>query len=420
MSRYIIKGGNALNGTVTVSGAKNAVLPILSAALLCNDGKVTLHNCPDITDVWNTIEILRVFGCEVSFRDGQITVDSTNAEFCSVPCELASRLRSACLFMGASLSRFGRADECLPGGCELGPRPIDMHLRSFMKMGVSVCDTVTGIVCEGAPHGTDIFLRYPSVGATENVILCAALAKGTTTVTNAAREPEIADLCRFINRMGGKISGAGSSTVIIEGVEKLHSADYNIMGDRIEAATFLACALATDGEINVCGIDPQVLTAVTDVLVGAGGSVCRKSDSISVRRGGKFILPPPIVETSPYPGFPTDAQSVVMAMLLKCLGRVQISEKVFSDRMRVTDEFKKMGADITVSDCTATIRGVEHIYGSNLYAGDLRSGAALVVAALSAKGESTVGNIHHINRGYHNFVQKLSALGGDIKVEKEQ
>lgn len=416
MSCYIINGGKQLCGTVALSGAKNAVLPILCATLLCKDGKTVLTNCPDITDVWDTLEILSCYGCDVSFDDGQITVDATSSRFCDIPSALTSRLRSACLFMGASLSVFGKAVVCQPGGCELGARPLDLHLRSFSKMGVSVCETEDCIVCTGVPHGTDIFLRYPSVGATENVILASVLSEGMTTVTNSAREPEIKALADFLNLAGAKISGAGTSTIVIEGVEKLHGVRYNIIGDRIEAATYLALAIATDGEVTVTGIDPSCLTAITDVMIGAGGSVCRKSDSISVRRGGKFILPPPRIETAPYPGFPTDAQSVISAMLLKCYGTVEISERVFSDRLRVCEEFKKMGADITVENNTATIRGVERLYGARLFAGDLRSGAALIVAAFSAHGQSVVNNISHILRGYQDIVYKLTALGGDIKL----
>lgn len=419
MSCYIIGGGKSLCGTVTLSGAKNAVLPILCATLLCKEGKTVLTNCPDITDVWDTLEILSCYGCEVSFVNGQITVDASSSCFCNIPSALTSRLRSACLFMGASLSAFGKSVVCQPGGCELGARPIDMHLRSFSKMGVTVCESDDCIICTGTPHSTDIFLRYPSVGATENVLLASVLSKGTTTVTNSAREPEIKALADFLNLAGAKITGAGTSTIVIEGVEKLCGVQYNIIGDRIEAATYLALALATDGDITVCGIDPSYLTAITDVIIGAGGCVCRKNDSISVRRGGKFILPPPRIETAPYPGFPTDAQSVITAMLLKCYGTAEISERVFSDRLRVCEEFKKMGADITVENNTATIRGVERLYGAHLFAGDLRSGAALIVAAFSAHGQSVVSNISHILRGYQDIVHKLTALGGDIKLREE-
>lgn len=413
MSRYIINGGRSLNGTVRVNGAKNAALPLLCACLLC-DGITVLTNCPDILDVRCTLDILEGFGCKTKFENNTATVDSSDIRPFAIPLSLGGRLRSASLFLGAAVGRFGTASQCLPGGCELGPRPIDMHLKAFSKMGVLISETDDCVVCENKPHGTDVFLRYPSVGATENIILAAALANGTTTITNAAREPEISDLADFINSMGGKISGAGGSTVVIEGVSKLKNVCYNIMGDRIEAATFLALALATDGEITVTDVNPSHLTAVTDLIINAGGSVCRKNNSITARRGGRFLLPPDKIETAPYPGFPTDAQSVVMAMLLSCVGTFEIHERVFSDRLRVVSELVKTGADITVDGNIATVRGADVLYGATMFACDLRSGAALVIAALSAKGESTVYNVSHIERGYERFDERLRALGADI------
>ena len=414
MSEYIITGGAPLVGKVRVCGAKNAVLPVLCAALLCGDGQTVLDNCPDITDVLYTLEILERLGCETSFRDGQIRINAENARYCEIPCELSSRMRSASLFLGAGIGRFRKSSQCNPGGCRLGSRPIDMHLAAFEKMGVSVTENGDGFTCGGCPHGTDIFLRYPSVGATENIILGACTASGVTTVTNAAREPEITALADFINAAGGKISGAGSGVIVIEGVEKLHGVRYNIIGDRIEAATYLAAAVATDGEVTVEGVDPDCLTAVTDVIVKSGGSVCRRNDSITARRGGQFILSPGSIETAPYPGFPTDAQSIITAMLLTCIDSFSVHESVFDDRLRVCEEFAKMGADITVSGRYATVRGVHRLYGARVLACDLRSGAALVIAALAASGQSIVENISHIERGYCKPVEKLCSLGGNI------
>ena len=232
MSEYIISGGRPLVGHVRVDGAKNSVLPILCACLLCDGGIITLSNCPRITDVQYTLEILNLFGCETSFADGQIRVNSENARFCGIPCDLVGKMRSAALFLGAAAGRFHQAEQCRPGGCELGSRPIDLHLSAFAKMGLSVSDTGMEVKCSGCPHGADIFLRYPSVGATENIMLAACRGSGTVTVTNAAREPEIEDLQNFINAMGGNIRGAGSGIIIIEGVEKLHGVDYNIIGDQ--------------------------------------------------------------------------------------------------------------------------------------------------------------------------------------------
>ena len=418
MSGYIIGGGNPLCGAVSVSGGKNAVLPVLSAVLLCSEGKVTLTNCPDITDVKYTLEILKCFGCEVYSLQGQITVDATNVHTAHIPCELTSKLRSASLFLGASLARFGEASQCFSGGCELGERPIDMHLSSFEKMGVEVSCTEESLQCKNHPHTTDIFLPFASVGATENIILAAALSNGITTITNAAREPEITELCTFINAMGGKIKGAGTSLIVIEGVEKLRGINYNIIGDRIEAATFLALAMATDGEITVRGAEPRYLAAFIDTLVNCGGFVCRRENEITVRRSGHFILPSADIITAPYPAFPTDAQSITMAMLTKSTGTTVICERIFSDRLKVAAELVKMGADIKVCGDTAVVRGVPELYGTEVTACDLRSGAALVIAALSAKGESRISNICYLERGYSELVNKLRVLGADITKEE--
>lgn len=420
MSEYIIRGGTPLQGTVKVSGAKNAVLPILSACLLCDTGTVTLENCPDITDVRYTVEILESFGCTVSFENGKITVCAENSRFCGLPDSLTGKLRSSVLFLGAALGRFYKACQSLPGGCKLGLRPIDMHIEAFKKMGVDADCTNSDIICKNRPHGTDIFLPYPSVGATENIMLAAVKSIGTTTVTGAAEEPEIVDLQNFLNSMGANVRGAGTNTVIINGTDTLCGTNYTVMGDRIEAVTFLAGAIATDGEVTVTGADPDHFHAVTDVIINSGGTVCRKGDSVTVKRAGSFILPPSNIVTAPYPGFPTDAQSVITAMLLCMSGTAVISETVFSDRLRVMDEFIKMGADITVDGNTATVRGRETIYGNTLLACDLRSGAALVIAALCAKGESRIKNICYIERGYHDFENKLKTLGADITKIKDR
>lgn len=419
MSEYLINGAKSLNGTVRVSGAKNAVLPILCASLLCDEGSVTLTNCPDISDVTYTLDILSLFNCTVSFTDGQISVNATNAKFAFIPPKLTLKLRSACLFLGAAIGRFGKAEQYLPGGCELGSRPIDLHLSSFTAMGVDCSCEKDVIKCQNRPHGTDIFLRFASVGATENIIISAAKGRGTTTITGAAREPEIVDLCNFINAMGGKISGAGSSIIIIEGVEKLRAINYNIIGDRIEAATFLSLALATDGEITVTGVNPNHLSSVVDVMVNSGAFICKRENSITAKRGGHFVLSPGTIRTATFPGFPTDAQSVIIAMLLKCLGTATVCERIFDDRLRVCNEFLKLGANITVNKNTAKINGVQSLCGAELYACDLRSGAALVVAALSANGASVVKNVSHILRGYDSFDTKLRSLGADITLIKD-
>lgn len=410
MSGYVIRGGAPLRGSVRVSGAKNAVLPILCACLLC-EGETVLTNCPRISDVLNTLEILEELGCETSFKDGQIRINADSAAPLPVG-KAAEKMRSAALFAGALCGRFGKAELAAPGGCMLGSRPLDIHIGAFEKMGIA-CRTDGVLRFEGRPHGADVFLRYPSVGATENVMLAAATGRGTVTVTGAAREPEVVDLAGFLNAAGAKIRGAGSGIIIIEGVEKLRGVRYNIMGDRIEAATFLAAGAATGGEVTVYGAEPEQLAAVTDVIVRAGGSVCRKPDSVSA--GGRYLCSPGVIETAPYPGFPTDVQSIAAAMLLCAHGRTEIRERVFDDRLRVFAQFAKMGADVSVSGTSAVIRGAERLHGETLSACDLRSGAGLVIAALCADGESRIENISHIERGYEDFEQKLSALGAFVR-----
>lgn len=412
MSEYIIRGGAPLRGEVTVSGAKNAALPILCASLLCAEGETVLNCVPDITDVRRTLRLLEELGCETSFTGGQVRINAERARYAELSGE-AARLRSAALFLGAACGRFGRAVQPFPGGCELGSRPIDLHIAAFGKMGIAASQNDM-IECVGRPHGADIFLAYPSVGATENAILAAALGEGTVTITGAAREPEIEDTADFLNACGARISGAGGRTIIVQGVEKLRGTRYSIMGDRIEAATFLAAAAATGGEVTVRGFAPEHIAAFTDVLVRAGVSVCRGADSVTVTRGDR-LRSPGIVETAPYPGFPTDGQSVTAAMLLRARGVTEIRESIFDDRLKVCRQFRGMGASIAVRGRRAVIEGTGALSGAKLTACDLRSGAALAVAALQADGESRISGTTHIERGYESFAQKLRALGANVR-----
>ena len=412
--KYVINGGRPLYGTVTVGGAKNAVLPILCACLLCTEGTVTLTGCPDISDVTYTLEILEMLGCDVSFDHGQITVNAQNAAYAPLDCEQMSRLRSTALFLGASTGRFGRAEQCLPGGCELGARPVDMHLAAFSDMQLRVTTSEKSIKCEGCTRDTDIFLKFPSVGATENIILAAAVSNARVTVRGAAREPEIVDLQNFINAMGAKVTGAGSDTIIIEGVEKLRAITYNIIGDRIEASTYIAAALMTDGEITVKNVNFQHIGAFVDFAVSVGGAVVISDGGITVSRASPLLFGAERLVTAPYPGFATDAQSAALALLSVCYGKSVVEETVFSDRLRLAYELEKMGADITVVGNKAYLRGVSSLCGAHVTACDLRSGAALVVAALGARGKSKISGIHHILRGYQNFDNTLRSLGADI------
>ncbi len=414
MFKYIVNGGNSLFGRVKVHGAKNAVLPILCASLLCSEGTVTLTNCPDISDVTYTLEILKKLGCTVCAHDGQITVDSTSAEYTTLYCDEVGALRSSTLFLGAVCGRFGIAKQCMSGGCELGARPIDMHLDAFNKMGLKTTETYDCVGCEGCTRDADITLKFASVGATENIILASALGKATVTVHGCAREPEVVDLANFINAMGGKIFGAGTDTIIIEGVEKLRGITYNIISDRIEAATYITAALATNGKITVEGIDFFHIRSFLNFVSSCGGAAVLNKDSVTVERAGPFLLPVALLQTAPFPHFPTDAQSLALCLLSQAHGKSVICENIFSDRLRLATELNKMGADITVSGNRAHINGVGKLYGASVNACDLRSGAALIIAALCAEGKSEIYNAHYIFRGYCDFDIILRSLGAQI------
>ncbi len=420
MLKYIVEGGARLFGNVRVSGAKNAVLPILCACLLCDDGQVQLTNCPDITDVTYTLEILKKFGCSVFADSKQITVNANSVHSQILDCDEVSKLRSSSLFLGATLGRFGYAKQCMSGGCELGARPIDIHLDAFRKMGI-ICKTEGNFIeCEGCLQHADITLRFASVGATENIILAAAKSDVCVTVRGCAREPEIVDLANFINAMGGKIFGAGSDTIVIEGVEKLRGINYNIIGDRIEAATYMTAALATNGKITVEGANFFHLGAFLDFLNECGGAITLNGGNITVCRASPFLLPVKLLKTATYPGYPTDAQSLALCLLSMARGSSAVCENIFSSRFRLANELCKMGADISVSGNVAKITGVDRLYGATLDACDLRSGAATVIAALCADGKSEIQNAGFVLRGYTDFDKNLCALGARIiKIEEQ-
>lgn len=419
MPQYIINGGKKLVGSVTVGGAKNAVLPILCACILCDTGTVTLTNCPDISDVTYTVKILKKLGCKVCVDGGQITVDATNSHFVCLDCDEIKMLRSTALFLGAQIGRFNNAEQCLPGGCELGPRPIDLHLLAFAEMGITVTLGDGVISCDGCARSANINLKFPSVGATENIMLAACKSDCSVKISGAAREPEIVDLQNFINAMGGKIRGAGTDTIIIEGVEKLVGVNYNIISDRIEAATYMAAALTTNGNVTVNGINFEHILSFTDFCVNVGGGVVFNKNSVTVSRASPWLLAVDYIETAPYPAFATDAQSLALSVLTLGIGTSCICEKIFSDRLGVAAELNKMGADITVIGNRAYVNGVKKLHGANVSACDLRSGAALVIAALGAEGTTVISGAHHILRGYQNLLQNLTALGADIQLIKD-
>ena len=411
MSKFHITGGRRLSGEVTIHGAKNSVLPILAATVLA-PGVSVIHNCPDLSDVTASLNILEHLGCQTCREGDTVTVDASRLERCDVPDELMREMRSSVIFLGAVLARAGCADMNLPGGCELGPRPIDLHLSAMRALGAEIGEGPGGLHCT-APRltGREISLSLPSVGATENIMLCACGAQGTTIIVNAAREPEIVDLQDFLNALGAKVRGAGSSTILIEGGRALHGGEHTVIGDRIVAATYLAAAAAAGGDVSARGVDWRHLSTVTSVLREAGCDVRSGKGSVRLTCAAPLRGVRPI-HTAPYPGFPTDAQAPLMAALSSAAGTTVFVENMFESRYRHVDELTRMGADIRVEGRVAVVCGVPRLHGSAVRAADLRGGAALAVAALGAEGDSVLTGLHHIDRGYARLEDDLRALVG--------
>jgi len=414
MSKYIIRGGEPLSGEVSVQGAKNSVLPILAATVITS-GKSIVHNCPNIKDVEITIEILKCLGCKVERQKNTIIVDATNITNYYIPQSLMNKMRSSVIFMGAILARLNIAKCSYPGGCELGARPINLHLKSFRHLGVKIKETHGYITCELSKYKPGkINLDFPSVGATENIMLVSSLQKGRTTIVNAAREPEIVDLQDFLNSMGAKISGGGSSTIEIEGVESLSPVERNVIPDRIMAATMMFMIAATKGELTLKNVNVSHLDSVISVLGECGANILTENNKIHIKCPER-LKAIDIVQTMPYPGFPTDAQSQLIAALCTMKGTAIVKETIFENRFNTAVELTKMGADITLNDRVAVIKGVKSLHGANVKAPDLRGGAALVIAALGAEGDSEIDNIYFIDRGYENFDGTIRSIGGNIK-----
>ena len=414
MASYIIKGGQKLEGTVKISGSKNAALPILAATVL-NVGKTTLYNVPNIQDTQMMFKILETLGGKVEKKNNKIIIDTSKIKKFEIPEELMHKMRSSVILAGALLGRYKKAIFSYPGGCDIGSRPIDLHLRSFEKLGINVVQNYGNIICDAEKiKGEKIDLDFPSVGATENAILASVLAEGITTITNAAREPEIIDLQNFLNKMGAKIIGAGTNEIQITGVKKLKDISYNIMPDRIETGTFLCLAVATKGNLILENTNAEHITPVITKLQEADCKIEIEKNKIKINSNKKIKALD--IKTMPYPGFPTDMQSVFSAMLTTAKGTSIIVENIFENRFKYTQELNKMGAKITVEGKSAIIRGVRKIYGANVKATDLRGGAALVLAGLSAKGVTKVDDIEYILRGYENFDKKLRNINADIQM----
>lgn len=412
MSELYIQGGVPLEGSLTVQGAKNSVLPILAACLLAHDS-VELSNCPVLSDVTAAIAILRGLGCRVIRQGHTVLVDASAANGAAVSTEQMHAMRSSIIFLGPLLARMGEAHVTCPGGCELGPRPIDLHLQVIRDLGCTVTEDEDGIHCYGRPKGGQIRLSLPSVGATENAMLCAAGGSGDTVIINAAREPEIVQLQEFLNCLGARIHGAGGSVVTVSGGARLTGGDCRIIGDRIVAATLLAAAAAAGGEITLTGVDWRHLSTVLSVFRQAGCRVVSEERRVTLCRPPAFRLNcVSAVHTAPYPGFPTDAQAVVMAAMCTAWGETTFTENIFENRYRHVSALAQMGADITVSGRAAVIRGVEKLHGAGVCASDLRGGGALAVAAAGAEGDTVVTGLHHIDRGYECLEEMLRQLGG--------
>ncbi len=413
MDKYIINGGNKLYGSVEIQTAKNSVLPILAAAVL-TDGKVTIADVPQISDVRNMVKILSKLGCRAEFCGNNLIIDSSVADCYEIPSELAHELRSSVFLLGSVISRFHMAKIAYPGGCDIGLRPVDLHLTGLKRLGVEITEENGYIICKcDKLTGNEIMLDCPSVGATENIILAAVKANGVTVIKNAAREPEIEDLQRFLNAMGAKVSGAGSGTVVIRGVEELSGCEYLPMSDRIEAGTFLVAAAMCGGEVELKRASAENISSLLHKLRENGCKIRVNNDKIYLE-SNRRLTSVKSIETQPYPGFPTDLQAQMTALCCVCRGHSIITENLFETRFKYVPELRKMGADITVINRNAFVRGVERFHGATVVAHDLRGGAALVSAALSADGRSEILDISHIDRGYGAFEYKLRQLGGDI------
>ncbi|NMP37766.1 MAG: UDP-N-acetylglucosamine 1-carboxyvinyltransferase [Clostridiales bacterium] len=415
MGKFIVEGGRRLRGEIKIQGSKNSVLPILAACVLV-DGVSVIHNCPLLSDTDVTIKILEHLGCSVMREGHTVTVDSTGVNAFDIPDTLMREMRSSVIFLGAIIGRSGRAEISTPGGCEIGLRPIDLHISSIKKFGVEIAEEHGRLECSvpDALRGTEITLAFPSVGATENIMLTAATARGTTTIINAAREPEISDLADFLNGCGARIHGGGEGIITVAGVDSLSGTEHTVIPDRIAAATYMFSAAMTHGTIILKDIIPAHIGPVFPVLEEAGCEINIKGREL------ELTAPPRIrrihkISTMPYPGFPTDIQAPIMALTAVADGTSVIIENIFESRFKHVAELIRMGADIKTEGRMAVIQGVPYLTGASVVSPDLRGGSALVLAGLAAKGITEVSDIHHIDRGYESFEEILCALGASVK-----
>lgn len=414
----IIEGGHTLSGRVRVSGAKNASLVIIAASVL-GHGQTVLENVPRIKDVEVLIAILRSMGSKVNWEeDGTLSIEVPDDIVCQTPYELSKKLRASNLLLGSLLGRFGQARICLPGGCDIGSRPMDLHIKGLQVLGAKVSLEHGYVEAHASKlQGGRVYLDFPSVGATENIMMAAATTPGQTIIENAAKEPEIVDLANFLNAMGAKIRGAGTDVIRIEGVEQLEATRYAVIPDRIEAGTFMAAATITGGDVVIENIIPTHLHPIKAKLEETGAEVTVNGTEVRVKGTGR--IRPVDIKTLPYPGFPTDMQSQMMALLSIAEGTSIIVENVFDNRFQMADEIKRMGAKVRVEGHTAIVEGVKCLYGARVKATDLRAGAALILAGLVAKGHTEIENAYYIYRGYENIEEKLKGLGAVLFKEGE-
>lgn len=415
MERIIVKGGRKLSGSVKIEGAKNSVLPILAASLLASKGESVISNVPELSDCKTLVDLLSVLNADVKLEKNRVYIDASEELSISAPYDLVSKMRASMLVMGPLLGRYGHCQVAMPGGCAIGSRPIEQHLKGFEKMGVEF-STTDGFIegkTEGRLKGAKIHLDFPSVGATQNLMMGAALADGVTHIENAAMEPEIVDLQNYINRMGGKVIGAGTGHIKITGVEELTGTKHTVIPDRIEAGTFMVAAAITRSDILIENIVIEHLSAVVSKLEEIGVKFVEEGDNVRV------ISSEPLkatdIKTLPHPGFPTDMQSQLMALLLTLDGTSIVTETIFENRFMHVTEFNTMNADISLQDNHAVIRGGQELHGARVRATDLRSAAALILVGLVAEGYTIVTELHHLDRGYVGFHKKLKALGADIE-----
>lgn len=413
MAKYIIRGGKKLEGKIEAESAKNAVLPLLAAACL-TDEEVIIKNCPPILDVVSMVNILKELGVKVRYEGKNLIVDASSMHSYSIPYSLSKELRSSVFMLGALISRFKSAEASYPGGCDIGLRPIDLHLAGLKQMGVRVGEFGGEIVCKADKlTGGDIYFDFPSVGATENIMLAAVLAEGRTVIHNAAKEPEVEDLQQFINSMGGKVSGAGSSVITVDGVKRLHGTEYKPIFDRIEAGTYLVAAAATGGNIEISNCNPEKISALLHKLCENTCKITLNNDIIYLKSGS--VRKSFNIETLPYPGFPTDMQAQMVALAAVSNGISVIRENIFETRFRHVRELNRMGANIVVKDRVAIVSGVKELSGAKVTAHDLRGGAALIVAGLNARGVTVIDDIRHVERGYYKPEEKFRMLGADFE-----